>query len=302
MTKQTKPLGSPLGSSLKTKPLRTEPLVSVYMPSKNRGPILARAIDSVLAQDYANIELVIVDDGSTDDTPALLAHYQSEHNNIRYFRHETSKGVAAARNHAINQCQGEFVTGLDDDDQFCPGRITSLMAVYDDRYAFVCSSVIWDFGQRQQVADDKGMVFNLEQQLSYNHATTQVLVKRERLLAIDGFDTELIARIDYDGWTRLMVQYGDALRISEPSYILSRNDGLERVTTSGRAVEGNRQFVAKHRHLMNSKNLTNHAFWQMYIQKQPFSVKALIGQLSAGYVLIKLKYFIRINFLPNWHR
>lgn len=278
------------------------PLISVYMPSKNRGPLLARAIDSVLAQDYPHFELVIVDDGSTDDTPALLQSYQDQHPNIRCYRNEQSLGAAAARNLAIEHCRGQLVTGLDDDDRFCVNRLSSLLAVYDDRYAFVCSSIVWDFGDRQKVADSKAMVFTLQQQLSYNHATSQILVKRERLLAIGGFDTALKARIDYDGWTRLMTRYGEAKRISEPSYILSRDKGVERITTGARHFEGNQQFLDKHRHLMDPNNLANQLFWQMYLQKQPFGIKALWQQLRAGYVLIKIKYFIRINFFPNWRR
>jgi glycosyltransferase involved in cell wall biosynthesis len=278
------------------------PLVSVYMPSKNRGPMLSRAIDSVLAQTYANVELVIVDDGSTDGTPALLADYQRRFTNVRYYRNETSNGVAAARNEAIKACHGEYIAGLDDDDEFCVDRISSLMAAYDDNYAFVCSAIIWDFGHRTQVADGRAKVFDLSQQLSYNHATSQVLVKRERMLAISGFDTRLTARIDYDAWTRLVERYGKALRIAKPSYILSRNDGVERITTNKRAVEGNIQFLAKHRHLMDQNNITNQLFWQMYIQRKPFGLRALFAQLRAGYCWIKIKYFLRINFFANHKR
>ncbi len=277
-------------------------LISVYMPSKNRGPMLTRAIDSVLAQDYTNFELIIVDDGSTDDTPAVLADYQRRYDNVRCYRNETSIGVAAARNLAIEKSQGKFVTGLDDDDCFCPNRLSTLMAAYDDQYAFVCSGVVWDFGSRQKVADNQSMTFGLSQQLSYNHATTQVLVKRERMLAIGSFDTELVARIDYDAWTRLIERFGKAKRISEPSYILSRDEGVERITTSERNIKGNHQFVAKHQHLMSDKNRTNQAFWDMYAQNKRLGLGGLIQQLLAGHGWIKLKYFIRINFLPAWRR
>ena len=174
----------------------SNPKISVYMPSKNRGPMVKRAIDSVMSQNYPNFELVVVDDGSTDDTPALLEEYAQRYDNFRYYRNEQSRGVAAARNLAIEKSEGEFVTGLDDDDSFAPERLSTLMAAYEDQYAFVCSSVVWDYGHRQKVADDKAMVFSLSDQLSYNHATTQVLVRKERMEAISGFDTTLNARIE----------------------------------------------------------------------------------------------------------
>jgi len=272
------------------------PLVSVYIPTKNRGSLLKRAINSVFAQDYSNFELIIVDDGSIDDTQTILQSYQQENDNVRFYHNEKSIGAAAARNKAIEHCTGEFVTGLDDDDYFCPNRLSTLMAAYDDRYAFVCSSVIWDFGDRRNVADKKAKVFHLHQQLSYNHATTQVLVKRERMLAIGAFDVNFVARIDYDAWTRLMIVYGPALRINPPSYILNRDKQTERITSSDRNVEGNHQFDAKYRSIMNTKNLRNRAFWDMYAQNEPFGIKELFQQICAGHVLIKLKYFIRIHF------
>jgi glycosyltransferase involved in cell wall biosynthesis len=275
------------------------PLISVYLPTKNRITLLRRAIDSVLSQNYSNFELIVVDDGSTDETPGVLKDYQQKSDKIFVYRNSTSMGVAAARNFAIRASSGEFVTGLDDDDYFCPGRLNSLMAAYDDQYAFVCSSVIWDFGERQKVADKKARVFSLQQQLSYNHATTQVLVRRERMLAIGGFDEKLAARLDYDAWTCLMVRYGAARRINPPTYVLSRSEAIERITTGNANVIGNHQFVSKHRAKMNTKNLYNQHFWDMYARNAPFGFIELLRQLWAGNIIVKLKYYVRINFLDG---
>lgn len=278
------------------------PMISVYMASKNRRSLLKRAMESVLSQDYPNFELVVVDDGSTDDTPELLQQYQQQHQNLRFIRNEQSVGVARARNMAIEAAQGEFISGLDDDDYFMPSRLKSLMAAYDERYAFICSSAIWDWGHKTKVADGTAKVFSLSEQLSYNHATSQVLVKRERMLAIGAFDTQLVARIDYDAWTCLMEKYGDAKRINQATYVVSRDDGIERITTSDRNIKGNLQFVEKHKGKMNRANLLNQAFWDMYARQSAFSLKQLCQQMTAGLMMIKLRYFIRINFLPNWHK
>jgi glycosyltransferase involved in cell wall biosynthesis len=272
------------------------PLVSVYMATKNRAELLKRAMDSVLAQSYRHVELVVIDDGSTDETPTVLASYQQKHRQIRFYRNETSLGIAAARNRALENCQGVFVSGLDDDDYFCPSRLTTLMALYDDQYAFICSSAIWDFGQRRKVADAKRKVFNLHDQLNYNHATTQVLVKRDRILAVGGFDNELVARLDYDLWTRLIIDYGPGLRINEPSYVLNRCEGYERVTATDRDVIGNHQFLAKHRSIMSPVNLRNHVFRDINAQNKSLGLIELFRQIRAGYAMSKIKYFIRYHF------
>jgi len=271
------------------------------MPTKNRPELVKKAIDSVINQDYDNFELIIINDGSTDGTFSLLQSYQNKYDNIHCFHNETSVGVAQARNQALENCSGEFITGLDDDDCFVPDRLSSLMTHYDDKYSFICSSVVWDFGHKQKIADNQRREINLNDQLNYNHATTQVLVKKERFDAIGGFDHNLVARIDYDAWTRLIETYGCALRIANPSYILNRSNEVVRITTSQRDVEGNHQFLAKHKHKMSTQNLINHEFRDLYARNAPYTFKTFISHLPAGYVINKLKYFVRRNFFKNWH-
>ena len=94
------------------------PTFSVVIPTHNRASKLPRAVNSVLAQSMSDFELVIVDDGSTDTTPKLLATLQSDR--CRTFRRESGSGVSAARNRGAAEARGEFLVFLDDDDQLRP--------------------------------------------------------------------------------------------------------------------------------------------------------------------------------------
>ena len=91
---------------------REKGMVSVVIPTYNRAKTIERALDSALAQDYGNKEILVVDDGSTDHTPHILARYK---NQIRVLT-QANKGVSAARNAAIKISRGEFVALLDSDD------------------------------------------------------------------------------------------------------------------------------------------------------------------------------------------
>src|SRR5580700_7537460 len=93
-------------------------LVSVYIPTRNREAFLARAVRSVLQQTYTNIELIVVNDGSTDQTETLLDQVQQEDRRLVPVHIRESAGPSAARNIAIKMARGTFVTGLDDDDEF----------------------------------------------------------------------------------------------------------------------------------------------------------------------------------------
>ncbi len=95
-------------------------LVSVIIPTHNRATLLAEAIDSVLQQTFSDFELIIVDDGSTDNTPQVVAAYDDPR--IVYIRQDGQER-GAARNRGVAAAQGEFITFLDDDDWFLPHKL-----------------------------------------------------------------------------------------------------------------------------------------------------------------------------------
>jgi hypothetical protein len=112
--------------------VRTTPLVSVVLPTRDRCALLPRAIASVDYQTYPNWELLIIDDGSADDTPALLAGISDKR--LRTFRAEGA-GVCAARNIALAHARGELIAYLDDDNIMHPAWL---------------KAVVWAFGQRPE--------------------------------------------------------------------------------------------------------------------------------------------------------
>jgi len=105
------------------------PRVSILTATYDRAALVGRCIDSVLRQDFADWELVIVDDGSTDDTPAVLARYADPR--IRVLVHERNRGVTAAKNTALGAIRGEWFTFLDSDDELVPHALSTLLAVPD---------------------------------------------------------------------------------------------------------------------------------------------------------------------------
>ncbi len=96
-------------------------LVSVVVPSYNRGYIIERAIDSVLAQSYDRLEVIVVDDGSTDDTRRRVEAYGEP---VRYL-HRANGGVSAARNTGLEAARGEFIALLDSDDAWMPWKLAA---------------------------------------------------------------------------------------------------------------------------------------------------------------------------------
>jgi teichuronic acid biosynthesis glycosyltransferase TuaG len=99
------------------------PLVSIIMPCYNAQRTLQQAVDSALQQTFPDWELLIVDDGSSDESAAMLARFASQEPRIRVFRNRKPSGAAAARNLALSEARGRYVAFLDSDDAWLPHKL-----------------------------------------------------------------------------------------------------------------------------------------------------------------------------------
>lgn len=263
--------------------MNKSPLVTVYITTKNRCGLLSRAIDSVLSQTWDNIEIIVCDDASTDETPAVVARYMEAHENIVSVRNEVSKGACYSRNQAIKLARGEFITGLDDDDYFTKGRIETLLAAYQDKYAFVCAAYYRKTNDGQRAVKDGVGTLSLNDLLHYNKVGNQVFTKTERFRAVQGFDERLPSFQDYDMWIRLLAQYGTCLKLAEPLYVLDISHESERISANlDRVRNGYQLFYDKHSPRMSQAHLNSMVLLQHAILKQPLSLLKAIKLCNAG--------------------
>lgn len=228
------------------------PLVSVYIPTKNRPQMLQRAIDSVLSQTYPKIEIVISDDGSTDNTPELVQNLQKKYSNIVYLREEHSKGACHARNKAIQAASGKFITGLDDDDRFTPERLAEFVAAWHPNDSFLCAQSFNYNGSKLIPSRYYGRQISMAEIGCRNVVGNQIFADRERLLKHDLlFDESFPAWQDYEFFTHIIAKLGPARRIMKRTYIQHTDHELGRITNPSRIRAGYRLYRAKHGHLLS---------------------------------------------------
>lgn len=109
------------------------PLVSIVLPTFNRQAVLDRAVRSVIAQTVQDWELILIDDGSTDETPALTNRYAAELGDRFQFIRHPNQGSSNARNRGIEASRGRFVAFLDSDDEFAPTKLERQLALFKKR-------------------------------------------------------------------------------------------------------------------------------------------------------------------------
>jgi len=238
------------------------------MPTKNRGELAKRAIESVLAQDYTNWELLVVDDGSEDGSYEMLQLLAESDKRIHLYRHSHSKGACAARNYAIDRANGPFITGLDDDDEFTPDRLSVFLSKWQDEVGFLCSPVTVVRGVKHR--NDTSFIGEItpKNMLVVNRVGNQVFCKTEDLKAIKGFDESLKAWQDYDAWLRLVIHCGTGWKIEEPTYLQHEIEGLPSITRSQNRLLGCEQFIKKHDNLFSYAQKAAMQCWLHIIKRR----------------------------------
>ena len=212
------------------------PTVSVIIPTFNRAWVLREAIDSVLMQDFKDYEIIVVDDGSTDNTPALLEYYPQIH-----VVSQSHQGVSTARNAGIKKACGSLVGFLDSDDLWLPEKLSTQVAFFREHPdALICQTEeIWirrgvRVNPKKRHRKWAGMIFEHALELCIV-SPSAVMIRRDLFDEIGLFDETLPVCEDYDLWLRVSCRFPVHL-IEAPLVVkrgghpdqLSRNKGNDR--------------------------------------------------------------------------
>lgn len=234
------------------------PTVSVIIPTYNRAWCLREAVDSAAVQDFRDFEIIVVDDGSTDETARLLEEYGESLRALRQPR----RGVSAARNAGIAAARGELIAFLDSDDIWLPGKLARQVEFFRRRPdALICQTEeLWVKNGRRVNPGKRhrkrgGMIFEPSLALCLV-SPSAVMLRRGLLDEVGRFDERLPACEDYDLWLRISCRFPVGL-IETPLIVkrgghadqLSRAPGLDRyrVASIARLLSGGGLTAAQRR-------------------------------------------------------
>lgn len=185
-----------------------EATVSVVLPTYNRETVVGDAVASVLAQTHGNLDLLVVDGGSTDRTPTVIESISDPR--VRYLRRDAPEGVSAARNLGVRETDGEFVAFVDSDDRWRPDKLRRQLASLHERgsnCAVAYTPIEKAFGEPRTREGASGWVEETVRRMAVPTYTSTLLVRRRAFEACGGFDEALPCFEDWDLCLRLAANH-----------------------------------------------------------------------------------------------
>ena len=273
--------------------------VAVIMPTHNRASLVVRAVNSVLAQTMREFELIVVDDGSTDETKAVLGAVEDER--LKVVHLPTAGGACRARNLGVEEASAKVVTFLDDDDEFMPDRLEKLLAVFHSRWAFVTSGLIFIKQGGSRAKRFSPLRITPEDLLYKTRFGVSAMVDRSRFLSLGGFDQGLTSSQDHDLWLRMTLAHGPGLCIREALLVMHTDHEMPRISASNKKISGYRSFVRKHKARMSRGHRAYHYFRLRSYANRSIPVLTLLKALPARHWTDVLKYQVSRQ-LPGLRR
>ncbi|MDZ8221837.1 MULTISPECIES: glycosyltransferase [unclassified Nostoc] len=287
--------------------IQTMPNVSVIIPTYQRADLVSETIESVLAQTYTDYEIIVVNDGSTDNTREVLAQFKDKITVI----HQENKGLPAARNTGIIASRGRYIAFVDDDDLWIPYKLEKQVAcfesnpniglVYSNMIYFkdnrVFSSKMWPKGSHPSGVLQDWMLFMID----YIPVPT-VVVRRECFDEVGLFDETLTSCEDYDLWLRIIEKF--------PVHFLNEPVAFYRLSTNSMSKNKERMLVNEIRvqEKAFSRNpnlkkldikLLDQNFYSKYLTLAHFYIDRYQGE-KARLVLEKYRQARGINSIYEW--
>jgi glycosyltransferase involved in cell wall biosynthesis len=277
--------------------------VSVVIPCYNQARFLGEAVESVLAQSYRHFKVIVVDDGSTDNTAEVAARYPE----IRYFRQD-NRGLSAARNGGFAHSEGEHVVFLDADDRLLPEALEAGLERFEAanpqcafvsghfRYIAADGSILQEV--RQRIVGEDRYAALLQSNYIVMHAT--VMYRRAVFESVGGFDTSLGACEDYDMYLRIARRFPvcsynkvvaeyrrhDTGMSSNPAIMLS---------TSVTVLRSQRKYVKRHKQYREAYEIGIRSWRDWYgdplVEKLRASIKKRDWKRAVQSVPVLLRYY-----------
>lgn len=278
-----------------------QPLVSVIIPSYNMARYVGEAIESVLAQTYKNYELIVVDDGSTDNTAEVVKKYLKPQA-VSYI-HKENKGISVARNTGIKASRGEFIAFLDADDIWLPEKL-------EHQIKFMDSDKVGIVGCGAYIINEKGEIFDNFIKKTYPNRSlllgvlnmknvvsggSEALARKKCFDVVGIFDENLKSSEDWDMWLRIAYHY-DIVFVEKPLVkIRERTNSLCSPSNAQKMLDSDLLVLSK---------LFQHTKTNVFLRRKSYSYRyyaAAIAYKETKDVVGTRRYILKSLYTFPWN-
>jgi glycosyltransferase involved in cell wall biosynthesis len=252
-------------------------IVSVLITTFNRCNLLNRAIVSVLKQDYPIIQIIVVDDGSTDGTQNMMNLLCSEYKNIHYIKHPFNLGNAKARNTAWQNANGKYLAFLDDDDYWITENKISIQVSSFEKASvkkgICCTRVLLKNQDKHLEENPKLFPLNIRFQILQGNEVihnSTVMVKKSLMIKVGGFDDNLPRGIDSEFFRNVITKHNYEILFLPITTTYYETEGTDRITTKKGIKEAKKIFFV-HAYILKK-------YWKEYLN-EPYALFIRIKNL-----------------------
>ncbi|WP_105113767.1 glycosyltransferase family 2 protein [Streptococcus suis] len=190
-----------------------KPFISVVVPNFNRQQLIQRAIESVNQQNYSNVEIIVVDDKSTDQSVSVIQDLQKQQDNLTLFVVDKNSGANACRSLGVEQAKGEYLAFLDSDDYFLPTKLEKQVSILQERPEV--GFVVTGFGAKGVHTLPEGII-PLKETIKQNNlgGFSTLMVRKALFQQVGGLDSQLLSCQDWDLFLKLL-QVSQGYKLAE---------------------------------------------------------------------------------------
>ncbi len=257
------------------------PLVTVIIPTHNREKLIKRAINSVLNQTYQNLEILVIDDASTDNTRQVVEKYEDKR--INFIQLAENKGQCIARNNALRHAHGSYIAFLDSDDEWLPQKTEKQVKLFQETEYPDLAAVYCGFIEKDEILNTSVTINrdNLRGNIYKNllsgfcpSTTTMFMVKTNVLKEVDGFDEDIKTFVDLDLWLRISRKGYTFDYVDEPLIIKHEHKGSQMAKDFNLRKKGISVFLDKW-----GQEIKSHAGIKSYNQFKRSKTEAMVKSM-----------------------
>lgn len=229
----------------------TKPLVSIVIPTYNREAYIARAISSVQNQSFHDLEIIVADDGSKDNTKELISSLSAQDNRIRYIKNPINSGAQSARNLGIKAALGEWIAFQDSDDEWLPDSLECRLNEAERLKVKIVHSecyIRYSSTNQQSLFGIRPLAGNIYREIlkSPGPVFPALLVHTSALKHINYLDESIVSFQEWETCIRLAKEFEFGF-VEKPTFIYHRHDDISISYSNTLSVKGYQQIVDKHK-------------------------------------------------------